>query len=135
MLASQWGDEILSTRQRRATTFRGVVYSTAAGRTCPACGRPLAQCDCRQQKPARPPGDGIVRVARQTQGRKGKGVTVVTGVPLAGAELESLAADLRKACGAGGTVRDGAIEIQGEHRDRLLAALEQRGWTVRRSGG
>jgi translation initiation factor 1 len=76
-----------------------------------------------------------VRVARQTQGRKGKGVTVVTGVPLAGVELESLAADLRKACGAGGTVRDGVIEIQGEHRDRLVAALEQRGWTVRRSGG
>jgi len=83
----------------------------------------------------KPKGDGIVRVGRQTQGRKGKGVTVVSGVPLAGAELELLATELKRRCGSGGTVRDGSIEIQGDHRDLLVAELGKRGWTVRRSGG
>lgn len=121
-------------KPRRTPTFRGVVYSTDHGRTCPACGRPLAQCACASGAAATKPGDGIVRVGRQTQGRKGKGVTVVSGVPLAGAEIEALAAQLRKRCGAGGTVRDGLIEIQGEHREVLVAELSKRGWTVRRSG-
>lgn len=115
-------------------TFRGVVYSTDHGRTCPACGRPLAACACGEP-PARARGDGVVRVARQTQGRKGKGVTVVSGVPLAGRELEALASELRKRCGSGGTVKDGVIEIQGDHRDLLVGELARRGWTVKRSGG
>ena len=76
-----------------------------------------------------------MRVARQIQGRKGKGVTVITGVPLIGAELDALATQLKKRCGSGGTVKDGVIEIQGDHRDLLLAELQQRGWTVKRSGG
>ena len=80
-------------------------------------------------------GDGIVRVGRQTKGRKGKGVTTVTGVPLAGKELQALAKDLKQRCGSGGTVRDGVIEIQGDHRDALVVTLERHGWTVRRSGG
>lgn len=101
---------------------------------CPACGRPLARCACKDGV-TRPRGDGIVRVERQTQGRKGKGVTVITGVPLAGAELDALAAELKKRCGSGGTVREGTIEIQGDHRDVLVAALGARGWTVKRSGG
>ncbi len=115
-------------------TFRGVVYSTGRGRMCPACSRPLAQCACREPAP-RPAGDGVVRVSRQTQGRKGKGVTVITGVPLAGAELQALATRLKKRCGSGGTVRDGVIEIQGDHREALLPELQQRGWTVKQSGG
>ncbi len=73
-----------------------------------------------------------MRVGRQTKGRKGKGVTVVTGVPLGQAELEKLA---RKKCGSGGTVRDGVIEIQGEHRDTLVEELGRRGYTAKRSGG
>ncbi len=78
----------------------------------------------------------MVRVGRETAGRKGKGVTVITGVPLAGEQLEALAKQLKQQCGAGGTVReDGAIEIQGDHRDRLVAALGAHGWTVKRSGG
>ena len=81
------------------------------------------------------PRDGIVRVGRQTQGRRGKGVTVVTGVPLAGAALEALATELKKRCGSGGTVKDGVIEIQGDHRDVLVGELGRRGWTVRRAGG
>jgi translation initiation factor 1 len=115
-------------------TFRGVVYSTAHGRTCPACGQPLAACAC-DKEPARPRGDGVVRVGRQTQGRKGKGVTVVSGVPLVGRELEALASEFRKRCGSGGTVKDGVIEIQGDHRDLLVNELARRGWTVKRSGG
>jgi len=80
-------------------------------------------------------GDGVVRVGRETKGRKGKGVTVVTGVPLAGDALDDLASQLKRLCGSGGTVRDGVIEIQGDHRDQLVAELAKRGWTVKRSGG
>jgi translation initiation factor 1 len=77
----------------------------------------------------------VVRVGRETQGRKGKGVTVVSGVPLRGEALAVLASELKRLCGSGGTVRDGVIEIQGDHRDRLVAELAGRGWTVKRSGG
>ena len=76
-----------------------------------------------------------MRVGRQTKGRKGKGVTTVTGAPLAGKELQALAKKLKQRCGSGGTVRDGVIEIQGDHRDALVVELEGLGWTVRRSGG
>lgn len=80
-------------------------------------------------------GDGVVRVGRETHGRKGKGVTVVTGLPLLDEQLAKLAGELKRKCGAGGTVRDGVIEIQGEHREVLVAELEERGYRVRRSGG
>jgi translation initiation factor 1 len=76
-----------------------------------------------------------VRVGRETSGRSGKGVSVITGLPLAGEALAALATQLKKRCGSGGTVRDGVIEIQGDHRDRLVAELEQRGYTVKRAGG
>lgn len=90
----------------------------------------------RASKRAPPPvGDGVVRVRRETKGRRGKGVTVVTGVPLEGAALQALAKALKTACGAGGAVKQGRIEIQGEHRDTLIPILEARGWTVRRAGG
>ena len=82
------------------------------------------------------PADGIVRVGRETKGRKGKGVTILTGLPVRGQELEALARELKALCGAGGTVRDGGVvEIQGDHRDRIVRALEDRGWRVKRSGG
>ncbi len=76
-----------------------------------------------------------VRVERQVASRGGKGVTVITGLPLPPSELEALAAELRKRCGCGGTVRNAAIEIQGDHRDRLVQALIQRGYSAKRSGG
>ncbi len=110
------------------------VYSSEGGRTCPECGRPVGDCVCGSRKNA-PPSDGTVRVSRETKGRKGKGVTVVTGVPLAGVELADLAKQLKNRCGAGGTVKNGIIEIQGDHRDRVVAELQQRGWTVKKSGG
>lgn len=116
-----------------------LVYSTGAGRLCPECTRPLDQCRCKRSKPAQapapPPGDGIVRVGRETKGRKGKGVTVIKGVPLAGDDLEALATTLKKRCGCGGTVEAGTIEIQGDHRDLLVQELGKLGYTVRKSGG
>ncbi len=113
----------------------GIVYSTEHGRMCPACGKPVGECVCRQEKKALPVGDGIVRVGRETKGRKGKGVTVITGLPLDAEGLQRLATDLKRRCGAGGTVKGNTIEIQGDHRDLLVAELTARGYTVKRSGG
>jgi translation initiation factor 1 len=76
-----------------------------------------------------------VRVGRETKGRAGKGVTVITGLPLASSQLEELARELKKRCGSGGTVRNGSIEIQGEHRDTLVRELTLRGYHAKRSGG
>ena len=110
------------------------VYSTDQGRFCPACSRPVAACICRQQRPVSP-NDGVVRVGRETKGRKGKGVTVISGVPLDQAGLLELGKELKKRCGTGGTVKDGLIEIQGDHRTLLIEELQKRGWLVKRCGG
>ena len=79
--------------------------------------------------------DAMVRVSRETQGRGGKGVSVITGLPLTQPQLDELARQLKKRCGCGGTVRNGAIEIQGDHRDLLVAELIRLGWAAKRSGG
>ena len=76
-----------------------------------------------------------MRVGRETKGRRGKGVTVITGVPLAGGALDDLARELKKRCGSGGTVKEGVIEIQGDFRDLIVAELSRRGWDVKKSGG
>ena len=110
------------------------VYSTDIGRLCPHCGQAKGGCRCRPA-PAPAGGGGGIRVGRETKGRKGKGVTVISGLPLAGTALESLASELKKRCGCGGTVKDGKIEIQGEHRELLLQELQQRGFSAKRSGG
>ena len=120
---------------RKHRSDRGLVYSTDMGRVCPECRRPSEQCRCEQKAASKIVGDGTVRVGRQTKGRKGKGVTVVTGLPLGQAELEKLARELKKKCGSGGTARDGVIEIQGEHRDALVEELVRRGYSAKRSGG
>jgi translation initiation factor 1 len=113
-----------------------IVYSTGIGSICPGCRRPIDQCICRKSdgRPARPEA-GVVRVARETQGRAGKGVTVIRGLNLDAAGLAQLAGELKRRCGSGGTVRDGVIEIQGEHRDVLVAELVRRGYAARRAGG
>jgi len=80
-------------------------------------------------------GDGRVRVERQTKGRKGKGVSLITGVPLAGKELKDLAKALKQACGCGGTVKGGVIELQGDNRDLIVAELKKRGFAAKKSGG
>jgi translation initiation factor 1 len=82
-----------------------------------------------------PATDARVRVGRETKGRRGKGVTVITGVPLRGEALKDLSKKLKQQCGSGGTVKDGVIEIQGDHRDKVVAALATYGWDVKRSGG
>lgn len=101
-----------------------IVYSTDQVRIRP-----------ENKKQSAPKGGGIVRVGRETKGRKGKGMTVITGVPLHPEGLRNLAKQLKKKCGTGGTVKDGKIEIQGDHRDLLVAELQSKGYIVKRSGG
>ena len=113
---------------------RNLVYSTAHGRMCPKCGWPIDKCACSKQESISK-GDGVVRVGRETKGRKGKGVTLITGTPLAGDDLKKLVSELKKSCGTGGTIKDGVIEIQGDHRDVLVAELIKRGYKAKKSGG
>jgi translation initiation factor 1 len=110
------------------------VYSSETGRLCPNCGKPINSCICKKSVTSKTT-DGIVRISRSTAGRKGKGVTIITGVPLEGKALKELAKKLKQKCGSGGTLKDGVIEIQGEHRDLLVAELQKQGWTVKRAGG
>lgn len=110
------------------------VYSDQFGRLCPDCSQPLKNCQCRKQT-AGNKGDGIVRIQRQTKGRKGKGVTLITGLDLEPQQLKELAKELKQRCGTGGTIKDGIVEIQGDHRDLLMDLLQQRGWKVKLAGG
>jgi translation initiation factor 1 len=112
----------------------GIVYSTGIGERCPNCLRAIAACVCKKGTPGKVSA-GPVRVSRETQGRKGKGVTVIAGLGLAPDALEALATELKKRCGSGGGVVDGRIEIQGEHRDRLVEELVRRGFAAKRAGG
>jgi translation initiation factor 1 len=113
-----------------------MVYSTGLGTLCPNCRRAVRECVCPKNAPGAASGaPSAVRVGRETKGRAGKGVTVITGLPLSQPELEALAGDLKKRCGSGGTVRGGSIEIQGDHRDTLVAALVKLGWAAKKSGG
>lgn len=106
-------------------TFRGVVLRGKSATPAQPAARPTA------------PGNGQprIRVGRAVAGRSGKGVSVITGLPLGAAELQELATRLKKLCGAGGGVRDGVIEIQGEHRDRLVTELQKLGYPAKRAGG
>lgn len=119
---------------RRNRNNSRLVYSTDSGRLCPQCHRPVADCVCGRDRPSAV-GDGIVRLQRETKGRGGKAVTVVTGVPLEGAELKALARSLKQKCGVGGSLKGETIEIQGDQRAILKAELEKRGFTVKISGG
>jgi translation initiation factor 1 len=111
-----------------------IVYSTGIGGLCPNCRRPVRECVCPKGTPgtAKP---AAVRVGRETKGRAGRGVTTVSGLRLPEAELADLAARLKKRCGSGGTLREGVIEIQGEHRDTIVAELIKLGWQAKKSGG
>jgi len=116
----------------------GIVYSTEHGRICPDCDRPIANCVCRQKESAPKRDakrDGIVRVSRETKGRKGKGVTLISGVPLHPEGLLALAKEFKQICGSGGTVKTGVIEIQGDHRKILMDLIAQKGYRVKLSGG
>ena len=111
----------------------GLVYSTDGGRMCPDCRQPLAQCTCKAR--AVPAGEGVVRVSRQTKGRGGKSVTLVKGLALDAAALALLGKQLRTACGSGGTVKDGVIEVQGDHCELVMETLEKHGHQPKRAGG
>jgi len=113
----------------------GLVYSTESGRMCPDCRQAAAACTCKTKAAAAPVGDGIVRVSRQTKGRGGKAVTLVKGLALDPVALAALGKQLRAACGAGGTVKDGVIEVQGDHCDLVVAELTKLGHRPKRAGG
>ena len=113
-----------------------LVYSTDQGRTCPQCRQARADCRCAALQAAQPAGDGKVRVSRESKGRGGKTVTLVRGLPLPLADLEALGKQLRSHCGSGGTVKDGVVEVQGDHAERVLAWLQAHGHPqARRAGG
>ena len=120
-----------------------LVYSTETGRvnSCATCGQPYKQCRCDSSgsgdaaNSAPKKSDGIVRVMRDRKGRGGKTMTVITGVPGGDEALAALAQQLKKLCGSGGTVKEGAIEIQGDHCDKVQAKLAALGYKVKRAGG
>ena len=119
-----------------------IVYSTEKGRICPECGRPVSACSCKKKKavktdkqPVSYPKDGTIRIQREVKGRKGKTVTTVFGVPLENAELQEFAKLLKRRCGAGGSVMDGLIVIQGDHRQALLDEIKKHGYTAKLAGG
>lgn len=111
-----------------------LVYSSASGRICPGCGKAVSGCVCRKKQAALS-GDGNVRVKRERGGRGGKTVTIITGLPLDEAGVKALSGELKRRCGTGGTVKDGVIEIQGDHRELLLQELACRGFRAKASGG
>ena len=108
------------------------VYSTDLGQLCPDCRQPLKSCQCQAVQPS---GDGVVRLQRQSKGRNGKPVTLITGVRLAPQELKKLAGELKRKCGVGGSVEGTSILIQGDKRPLLKELLEQRGFVVKLAGG
>lgn len=111
-----------------------LVYSTGIGRICPGCRRPIADCVCKLKRTVAAP-DTVVRVSRETKGRNGKNVTVIRGLALSPGELAELGKQLKTSCGSGGTVKDGIIEVQGDHCARVMDTLGKLGWTVKRAGG
>ena len=115
------------------STSGGLVYSTDTGRMCPVCRQPVAKCICKAQLISQI--NGAVRISLQTKGRGGKSVTLVKGLPLDTAALAVLGKQLRSACGSGGTVKDGVVEVQGDHVATVMAALQKLGHDIKRSGG
>ena len=119
-----------------------LVYSTETGRICPNCGKPAADCNCKKKKPAttgKPPSgypdDGTVRIRREVKGRKGKTATVVVGIPLEDDDLKQFAKELKQRCGCGGSVKNGTIVIQGDHRKTILDEIKKKGYKVKIAGG
>ncbi len=119
-------------------SYSRTVYSTESGRICPDCGQPIAECRCKKgsdRRGDRPKGDGIVRVSLDRKGRGGGVVSLIAGLTGSDEELKALAAELKRRCATGGTVKNGNIEIQGDHRDVLVEALRAKGYNVKKAGG
>ena len=119
-----------------------LVWSSGSGRICPECGKPVFSCICKKKeknegnKPARKyPEDGIIRIMRETKGHKGKTVTVIGNTPFGENELNAFAKKLKTRCGTGGTIKDGEIIIQGDHRQVILDEITRQGYRAKLSGG
>lgn len=112
-----------------------LVYSTDSGRLCPECLRAVSECSCGQSKKRSQSASDTVYVRRETKGRKGAGVTLITELILDDTELKKLAKMLKKKCGVGGSVKNGVIEIQGNQREKVKAELEAQGFKVKLAGG
>ena len=111
----------------------GLVYSTELGKLCFQCHRSVNECVCKNQSLVK--GDGVIRIHRETKGRGGKAVTIIRGLPVSQDELKKLAKKLKQACGVGGSVKDSAIEIQGDCREKIQALLKKEGYESKLSGG
>jgi translation initiation factor 1 len=115
-----------------------LVFSTETGRICSSCQKPVSECACKKKKLRSQTNikyDGIIRIQREVKGRKGKTVTTVFGFQLADDELRNLATQLKRRCGTGGSVKDGVIIIQGDHKEALLSELKKQGYKVKLAGG
>jgi len=113
------------------------VYSTESGKICPSCQKPITSCICKKKKSQSQPNiknDGTIRFQREVKGRKGKTVTTLSGFQISADELKNLAAQLKRHCGTGGSVKDGIIIIQGDHRDTLITELKNRGFKAKIAG-
>lgn len=118
------------------TQYSRPVYSTQSGRLCPGCSMPKTACSCKNPAADQQPSDGIIRIHLDKKGRAGKTVSLIKGLTLDANDLDSLAKQLKSKCGCGGTVNAaGAIEVQGDHRERLKLLLEQQGYRVKLAGG
>ncbi|NLQ16374.1 stress response translation initiation inhibitor YciH [Marinomonas sp. M1K-6] len=111
---------------------RNLVYSTDQGRLCPDCEHPTSDCQCQKEQVI---GNGKVLIALETKGRKGKGVTVINGLPITEEALKALGKKLKTQCGTGGAVKDGQIEIQGDQRQKIKELLEKEGYSSKFTGG
>jgi translation initiation factor 1 len=115
-----------------------LVYSTESGQICPECQKPISDCSCKKKKPKsrmETKQDGVIRIRREVKGRKGKTVSVIYGFQFDQIELKTLAKQLKQECGAGGSVKDDMIIIQGDHREKLMKLLKAQGHKVKFSGG
>lgn len=110
------------------------VYTTESGRVCPHCGKAINDCVCKNEK-VQPSGDGIVRVRVESKGRKGKTVTTISGLMMDDAALDKIAGELKRKCGAGGAVKNGVLEIQGDHAEKIISVLMAMGVKAKRAGG
>jgi len=115
-----------------------LVYSTESGKICPSCQKSISECTCKKKKSRSQTNikyDGIIRIQREVKGRKGKIVTTVSGFQINADELKNLVTQIKRRCGTGGSVKDGLLIIQGDHRDTLLSELKNRGFKAKIAGG
>ena len=115
-----------------------LVYATETGRICPKCGKPAVKCTCKLKK-SNPKTDvkfdGIIRIKRESKGRKGKTVTSISGFQEGKDDLKKIAKKLKSHCGTGGSIKGGVIIIQGDHRKNIQDELQKQGYKVKLAGG